>query len=108
MIGNKYSQFARRQISIFESFLDTCITSCNKTVWKPSVQSDARVTSEKHGIVGIVDRIADDGACSIIRAAGAMPFGTYASDRLRIACIAFCIEEMTGKRGYWRECGIYS
>ncbi len=25
-----------------------------------------------------------------------MPFGTYAADRLRIACIAFCIEEMTG------------
>ena len=79
------------------SFLDTCINSCNKTVWKPSAQSDARVTSEKHGIVGMVDRIADDGTCSIIRAAGAMPFGTYASDRLRITCIAFCIEEMTGK-----------
>ncbi len=78
------------------SFLDTCITSCNKTDWMPAAQSDVRVISEKHGIVGIVDRIADNGTYSIIRAAGAMPFGTYAADRLRIACIAFCIEEMTG------------
>ena len=78
------------------SFLDTCITSCNKTDWMPAAQSDVRVISEKHGIVGMADRITDDGTCSIIRAAGAMPFGTYATDRLRIACIAFCIEEMTG------------
>ena len=78
------------------SFLEICLTSCNKTEWKPAVQSDVRVISDKHGIVGMVDRIADDGTYSIIRAAGAMPFGTYAADRLRIACIAFCLEEMTG------------
>jgi CRISPR-associated exonuclease Cas4 len=80
----------------FRSFLDTCITSCNKTAWIPAAQTDVRVISEKHGIVGMVDRIADDGTSSIIRAASAMPFGTYAADRLRIACIAFCIEEITG------------
>ena len=79
------------------SFLDTCITACKKTNWAPAAQSDVRVISEKHGIVGMVDRIAHDGTFSIIRAAGAMPFGTYSSDRLRIACIAFCLEEMTGK-----------
>jgi CRISPR-associated exonuclease Cas4 len=78
------------------SFLEICISSCNKTGWKPAVQSDVRVISDKHGIVGMVDRIADDGTYSIIRAAGAMPFGTYAADRLRIACVAFCLEEMTG------------
>jgi len=78
------------------SFLESCIASCNKSEWKPAVQSDVRVISDKHGIVGMVDRIADDGTYSIIRAAGAMPFGTYAADRLRIACIAFCLEEMTG------------
>jgi CRISPR-associated exonuclease Cas4 len=78
------------------SFLEICITSCNKTEWKPAVQSDVRVISDKQGIVGMVDRIADDGTYSIIRAAGAMPFGTYAADRLRIACVAFCLEEMTG------------
>ena len=78
------------------SFLDTCITSCKKTDWMPATQSDVRVISEKHGIVGMVDRVAVDGAYSIIRAAGALPFGTYAADRLRIASIAFCLEEMTG------------
>ena len=78
------------------SFLDTCISACKKTNWVPAAQSDVRVISEKHGIVGMVDRIADDGTYSIIRAAGAMPFGTYSADRLRITCIAFCLEEMTG------------
>jgi len=78
-------------------FLDLCITACNKTAWKPAVQTDVRVVSDKHAMAGMIDRIADDGAIYIIRAAGAMPFGTYASDRLRIAAIAFCLEEMTGK-----------
>ncbi|MFA6226235.1 MAG: Dna2/Cas4 domain-containing protein [Methanoregula sp.] len=44
----------------------------------------------------MIDRVAADGTFSIVRAAEAMPFGTYAADRLRIACIAFCLEEMTG------------
>jgi CRISPR-associated exonuclease Cas4 len=77
--------------------MDTCINSCKKTNWIPATQFDVRVISEKHNIVGMVDRITDDGTFSIIRAAGAMPFGTYSSDRLRIACIAFCLEEMTGE-----------
>jgi CRISPR-associated exonuclease Cas4 len=80
----------------FRSFLETCIASCNKTEWEPAAQSDVRVISEKHGIVGMVDRIFDNGNFSIIRSAGSMPFGTYAADRLRVAGIAFCIEEMTG------------
>ncbi len=78
------------------SFLDTCITSCNKSAWKPADQNDVRVTSEKHGITGMVDRMYGDGTFCIIRAAGAMPLGTYAADRLRVACIALCLEEMTG------------
>jgi CRISPR-associated exonuclease Cas4 len=82
--------------SDMRSFLDTCITSCNKTTWVTAAQSDVRVISEKLGIVGMVDRIAADSSYSIIRASGAMPFGTYAADRLRIACIAFCMEELTG------------
>jgi CRISPR-associated exonuclease Cas4 len=77
-------------------FLDLCITACNKSEWSSAVQSDVKAVSDKQGIVGMIDRIATDGSFSIIRAAGAMPFGTYAADRLRIACIAFCLEEMTG------------
>jgi len=82
--------------SSLRPFLDTCIASCNKTGWKTAAQSDVRVISEKHGIVGMADRIFDNGNFSIIRAAGSMPFGMYAADRLRVAGIAFCIEEMTG------------
>jgi CRISPR-associated exonuclease Cas4 len=76
--------------------LETCITSCNRNTWKVADQHDVRVTSDRHGITGMVDRMWSDGTFSIIRAAGAMPFGTYAADRLRIACIALCLEEMTG------------
>ena len=79
-----------------KEFLDLCITACNKSEWKPAVQNDVKVVSDKHGIVGMIDRIAADGTFSIVRAAGAMPFGTYAADRLRIAGIAFCLSEMTG------------
>ncbi|MFA4825421.1 MAG: Dna2/Cas4 domain-containing protein [Methanoregula sp.] len=79
-----------------KEFLALCITACNKSEWKPAVQTDVKVVSDKHGIVGMIDRIAADGTFSIVRAAGAMPFGTYSADRLRIAGIAFCLEEMTG------------
>ena len=79
-----------------KDFLALCITACNKSEWKPAVQTDVKVVSDKLGIVGMIDRIAADGTFSIVRAAGAMPFGTYAADRLRISCIAFCLEEMTG------------
>jgi CRISPR-associated exonuclease Cas4 len=77
-------------------FLDSCITACNKNTWRSAAQNDVIVRADKQGIVGMVDRLASDGNYSIIRAAGAMPVGTYSSDRLRIACIAFCLEEMTG------------
>ncbi|MDD1694425.1 MAG: Dna2/Cas4 domain-containing protein [Methanoregula sp.] len=78
-------------------FLSLCIPACNKSAWKPAVQTDVKVISDKHGMAGMIDRIDADGVFSIIRASGAMPFGTYAADRLRVAAIAFCLEEMTGK-----------
>jgi CRISPR-associated exonuclease Cas4 len=78
------------------SFLDSCISACDKNSWRSAAQTDVMVRSAKQGIVGMVDRLDTDGNYSVIRAAGAMPFGTYASDRLRIACIGLCLEEMTG------------
>ncbi|MCX6688619.1 MAG: recombinase RecB [Methanoregula sp.] len=80
-----------------QAFLETCVTRCSATGWKPAIQTDVQVVSEKQGIVGMVDRITLDGAFSVIRAAGAMPFGTYVADRLRIAGYALCLEEMTGE-----------
>jgi CRISPR-associated exonuclease Cas4 len=77
-------------------FLDTCIASCNKNEWKLANQFDVRAVSEKQGMAGMIDRVLPDGSFSVVRAAGAMPFGTYSADRLRIAAIAFCLEEMTG------------
>jgi CRISPR-associated exonuclease Cas4 len=44
----------------------------------------------------MVDRVGPDGSFSIIRAAGALPFGTYSTDRLRVASCAICLEEMSG------------
>lgn len=77
-------------------FLDLCITSCNKRTWQPASENDIHVHSKKQGISGMIDRILPDGTFSIVRAAGAMPFGTYAADRLRIAAIVLCLEEMNG------------
>jgi len=77
-------------------FLNAGIASCNKAEWKPAAQTDVTVVSKKHGIAGMIDRVAADGTFSIVRAAGAMPFGISAADRLRIAGIALCLEEMTG------------
>ena len=80
-----------------KEFLDLCITACNKAEWKPAAQTDVRVFSEKQGMAGMIDRVDAEGAFSIVRASGAMPFGTYAADRLRVAAIALCLEEMTGR-----------
>jgi CRISPR-associated exonuclease Cas4 len=80
-----------------KEYLGICISACNKHEWKPAKEYDVRVVSEKQGLAGMIDRITDDGAFSIIRAAGAMPGGTYAADRLRIAAISLCLEEMTGR-----------
>ena len=77
-------------------FLGICINACNKSIWQPAEETDIRIFSEKQGIAGMIDRIATDGSFSVVRAAGAMPFGTYAADRLRVAAIALCIGEMTG------------
>jgi CRISPR-associated exonuclease Cas4 len=80
-----------------KEFLGLCITACNKGEWKSAAQTDVRVSSEKHGMAGMIDRAFEDGTFSIVKATGAMPFGTYAADRLRIAAISFCLEEMTGR-----------
>jgi CRISPR-associated exonuclease Cas4 len=77
-------------------FLDLCVTACTKTEWKPAKETDVKVFSQKHGLAGMIDRITGDNTFSIVRASGAMPLGTYAADRLRIAAIALCLEEMTG------------
>lgn len=78
------------------TLLDTCVAKCSAAQWTPAAQTDVIVSSEKHGIAGMLDRVSADGTFSVIRAAGALPSGTYAADRLRIACLALCLEEMTG------------
>lgn len=80
-----------------KEFLELCCSACTKSAWKPAVQTDVTVVSEKQGMTGMIDRIDENGAFSIVRAAGAMPMGTYSADRLRVAAIAFCLEEMTGE-----------
>ena len=79
-----------------KEYLGICISSCSRHNWQPAKETDVRVFSDRNGITGMIDRMMPDGTFSIIRAAGAMPMGTYAADRLRIAAIALCLEEMTG------------
>lgn len=78
-------------------FLDHCIAACGKKDFPPAAQHDLRVISEKHGIVGMVDRVFPDHGFSIIRATGALPFGIPGADRLRIAALSACMEEMQKK-----------
>ena len=80
-----------------KEFLDHCITACRKHEWQPASQHDLRVTSAKQGIVGMVDRVFPDHHFALIRATGSMPFGIPGADRLRIAALALCIAEITGK-----------
>jgi CRISPR-associated exonuclease Cas4 len=79
-----------------KEYLGICIASCSKHGWTPARETDVRVVSKKHGLAGVIDRMTGEGAFAIIRAAGALPMGTYAADRLRVAAIALCLEEMTG------------
>lgn len=78
-------------------YLDLCIAACSKGTWQPADETDVRVISRKQGISGMIDRILPDGTFSIVRATGALPSGTYSADRLRVAAIALCLEEMTGE-----------
>jgi CRISPR-associated exonuclease Cas4 len=79
-----------------KEFLDHCITASRKRDWQPAVHHDVRVLSKKHGIVGMADRVFADGGFAITRATGALPFGIAGADRLRIAAVSLCLEEMTG------------
>jgi CRISPR-associated exonuclease Cas4 len=79
------------------TFLDTCITACRRREWRPAAQTDVQVWSDKFSVIGMVDRLCPDGSFSIVRAAIALPFGTYSADRLRVASCAICLGEMTGK-----------
>lgn len=90
-------QVVRPQIALeMQDFLNHCIASCNKGSWQPAEETDIPVHSEKHGLAGMIDRLLPDGTFSVIRAAGALPFGAYAADRMRVAAVALCLEEMTG------------
>jgi len=80
-----------------QAFLHHCVASCNKGTWQPAEETDIPVRSEKQGIAGMIDRILPDGTFTVIRASGALPLGTYAADRMRVAAVALCLEEMTGK-----------
>jgi CRISPR-associated exonuclease Cas4 len=80
----------------YRSFFDSCITACAGVEWKPASQTDLRVVSEQYGIVGMVDRILPDNAFAVVRSVGALPFGTFGADRLRITAYALCLGEMTG------------
>ena len=88
-------------------FLDISITACHKRPWQPAEETDVQVHSEKQGFAGMIDRILPDGSFSIVRAAGALPSGTYAADRLRVAAIALCLRRDDRPGSERRACGVY-
>ncbi|HJJ98101.1 MAG TPA: Dna2/Cas4 domain-containing protein [Methanocorpusculum sp.] len=68
------------------------IDACQKTVWRPAVDTDVFVSSQKYGISGKVDRLFDDGF-AIVRSSKAPSSGIFAADRLRLTAYWLCLYE---------------
>ena len=80
-----------------KEFLDHCIAACRKKEWQAAAEHDVRVVSKKQGIVGMADRIFPGNGFALVRGTGSLPLGAAGADRLRIAAVALCLEEMTGE-----------
>jgi CRISPR-associated exonuclease Cas4 len=79
-------------------FFDASLAACRRSRWKVPVESEVMVASERLGMHGRVDKIFDDGiSFAVVRSSPAPRAGVYSSDRVRIACYAQCLAEMTGR-----------
>lgn len=80
-----------------QAFLDECISYCELKTWRFSTDTDVRVSSQKFGIFGSIDRLFDTPPYfSLVRASQAPGAGIYRDDRMRILCYALCLEEQLG------------
>jgi len=70
------------------------VKNCSKTSWRTAADYDVRVESSRLGITGAIDRLFDEEPCAaILRSTDAPEAGIYTADRIRAACLLFCINE---------------
>lgn len=75
---------------LFNSWISKCILSS----WPRASQNDIRVSSEKLGIYGTIDRFFDSKPhIGLTRLSPAPENGIYKADRVRSACYSLCAKE---------------
>lgn len=81
-----------------KEMLDAWVSACNESEWEPADEYDVRVSSEKLGIGGSIDRILPGSPprCAIMRMTEAPEAGVWGADRIRAACLSVCIDETLG------------
>ena len=78
-----------------KNFLKTSLFACSTMVWPPFAEQDLRVGSKKHRIMGTVDLAGGPhGLFGVVRSSSAPAEGIYATDRIRVAAYALCLEEL--------------
>lgn len=80
-----------------KAVLGDWIARCAPVAWRRAADLDVTVSSSRFGIHGVIDRQFDDEPYfSLVRSSEAPAAGIYNADRIRVACYAFCFEEMMG------------
>jgi CRISPR-associated exonuclease Cas4 len=84
----------------FREYMAHCIAACTaRTGWRPCTSSDVRVRSERLKVFGTIDKVYPSPPYfAVTRSSHAPRAGIYASDRLRIAGYALCLEEIRGEQ----------
>jgi CRISPR-associated exonuclease Cas4 len=84
----------------FREYMAHCIAACNaRTGWRPCTSSDVRVRSERLKVFGTIDKVYPSAPYfAVTRSSHAPRAGIYATDRLRIAGYALCMEEIHGEQ----------
>lgn len=78
-----------------KGFLSTSLLACSSRAWPPFTEQDLRVGSTRHRIMGTVDLAGGPhGLFGVVRSSSAPPEGIYATDRIRVAAYALCLEEL--------------
>jgi CRISPR-associated exonuclease Cas4 len=79
------------------TLLEEWLARCRDGDWRGATEMEVAVTSSRLGIHGVVDRLfSEEPYFAIVRSSEAPAAGVYATDRIRVACYAACIEELLG------------
>jgi len=78
-----------------KDFLSTSLLACSRMVWPAFTEEDLLVRSARHRIMGTVDLAGGPhGLFGVVRSSSAPAEGIYATDRVRVAAYALCLEEL--------------